>query len=171
MAPEDATSVRPPAAASEDRPAGGDIDRLRTRLAVPAGDLAWLAVAGGALVLAAASAWLAPPLSDLYPSPAHDLFPLWRVLIDPEPLEDVRSMIALATPVLLAGVVLALGTTRPSRPTLDPFVISLQVVGVVLLVIAVLGQPRGGPLLAHDYFDQYLLSAPNLIAGIVIGML
>jgi hypothetical protein len=171
MAPDDATSVRPPAAASEHRPAGGGIDRLRTRLAVPAGDLAWLAVAGGAVVLVASFAWLAPPLADLYPSPTDELFPLWRILIDPEPLEDVRSMLALATPVLLAGVLLALGTTRPSRPSLDPFVISLQVVGVVLLVIAVLEQPRGGPLLAPDYFDQYLLSAPNLIAGIVIGML
>ena len=104
-------------------------------------------MAGGALVLAAAFAWLAPPLSNLYPSPTSDVFPVWRWLIDPEPLEEVRSMLALATPFLLAAVVLALGTTRPSRPALDPLVIALQVVGVVLLVIAVLDQPRGGPLL------------------------
>jgi hypothetical protein len=144
--------------------------RLRARLRAPVEDLAWMAVAGGAVLLAAAFAWLAPPLSDLYPSPTHDLFPVWRILIDPEPLEEVRSMMALAGPVLLAGVVLALGTTRPPRPALDPFVIALQVGGVVLLVIAVLKQPSGGPLLAHGYFDRYLFSAPNLIAGIAIGL-
>jgi hypothetical protein len=145
--------------------------RLRARIGTSAEDLAWLAVAGGAVVLAAAFAWLAPPLSDLYPAPTHDLFPVWRTLIDPEPLEDVRSMLALVSPVLLAGVVLALGTSRPSRPALDPFLISLQIVGVVLLVIAVLEQPRGGPLLPHDYFDRYLVSVPNLIAGVAIGLL
>jgi hypothetical protein len=145
--------------------------RLRARLGTPAEDLAWLAVGGGAIVLAAALAWLAPPLSDLYPSPAHDLFTVWKSLIVPEPLEDVRSMLALISPVLVAAVVLALGTDRPPRPALDPLVISLQVIGVVLLVIAVLEQPTTGPLLPHDYFDRYLLSAPNLIAGVAIGLL
>ena len=38
-------------------------------------------------------------------------------------------------------------------------------------MVAVLGQPRAGPLLTNDYFDQYLVSVPNLIAGIVIGLL
>jgi hypothetical protein len=143
--------------------------RLRPRIGTSAEDLAWLAVACGSVLLAAAFAWLAPPLSELYPSPVHDVFAVWRVLIVPEPLEDVRSMLALISPVLLAGLVLGLGTARPSSPALDPFVVSLQVVGVLLLVIAVLEQPRGGPLLPHDYFDQYLVSAPNLIAGVAIG--
>jgi hypothetical protein len=147
------------------------LGRFRVRFATPAEDLAWLAVAGGAVLLAAAFAWLAPPLSDLYPSPTHDVFTVWRSLIDPEPLEDVRSILALGAPILLAGVVLALGTSRPWRPALDPLVISLQVIGVVLLVIAVLEQPRTGPLLPDDYFDRYLVSGPNLIAGVVIGML
>jgi hypothetical protein len=147
------------------------LGRFRARFATPAEDLAWLAVAGGALLLAAAFAWLAPPLSDLYPSPTHDVFTVWRHLIAPEPLEDVRSILALGAPILLAGLVVALGTNRPGRPALDPLVISLEVIGVVLLVIAVLEQPRTGPLLPDDYFDRYLVSAPNLIAGVAIGLL
>lgn len=147
------------------------LDRLRARLATPADDLAWLAVAGGAVALAGAFAWLAPALANLYPSPIHDVFTVWKGLIDPEPLEDVRSMLALGTPFLLAGVVVVFGASRPARPALDPIVIALQVAGVVLLVIAVLGQPRGGPLLGNDYFDPYLVSVPNLIAGVVIGLL
>ena len=80
-------------------------------------------------------------------------------------------MLALATPFLLAAARGRLRHPRPARPALDPVVIALQVAGVVLLVIAVLGQPRGGPLLANDYFDPYLVSVPNLIAGVVIGLL
>ena len=81
-------------------------------------------------------------------------------------------MLALATPFLLAAAVVVFGSLRARRGRrLDPFVIALQVAGVVLLVIAVLGQPRGGPLLTNDYFDPYLVSVPNLIAGVVIGLL
>jgi hypothetical protein len=147
------------------------LGRLRARLATPADDLAWLVVAGGALVLAAAIAWLAPALAKHYPAPSEDLFTLWKPEIDPEPLEEVRSMLTLATPFVLAALVLALGTARPPRPALDPLVIGLQVVGAALIVVAILGQPRGGPLLANNYFDQYLVSVPNLIAGVVIGLL
>ena len=136
----------------------------------PVEDLAWLAVLGGALVLAAALAWLAPALADLYPSPTHDVFAAWRGLIDPEPLEDVRSMLTLAAPFALAVVVLAFGVARPARPSLDPLLLAVQLIGVVLLVVAVLGQPRTGPLLSEDYFDRYLVSGPNLIAGVVIGV-
>ena len=130
-----------------------------------------MAVAAGALLLAAAFAWLAPPLSHLYPSPTHDEFPIWRVLIAPEPLEETRAILALGTPLLLAAVIVALGTARPSRPRLDALILPLQVGGVVLLVFAVLDQPQTGPLLRPDYFERYLVSAPNLIAGIVIGIL
>lgn len=147
------------------------IGRLHTRFATPVGDLAWLAVAGAAVVLAAVLAWLGPPLADLYPSPGGNLFAVWQVAIHPEPLEQVRSMITLATPFVIAVVLLALGTTRPSRPGLDPIVVAIQVTGVVLLIVAVLGQPRTGPLLNPHYFARYLLSAPNLIVGAGIGLL
>ena len=123
------------------------------------------------MALAVAFAFIAPPLSHLYPSPNFHVFTTWKTLIDPEPLEDVRSILALATPFLLAAAVVVFGSLRPARLQLDPVVIALQIAGVVLLVIAVLNQPRGGPLLAHSYFDPYLVSVPNLIAGVVIGLL
>ena len=58
----------------------------------PADDLVWLVVSAGGAALAAAFAWLAPPLSNLYPAPILDVFPAWKVLIHPEPLEDVRAI-------------------------------------------------------------------------------
>jgi hypothetical protein len=147
------------------------LGRLRARFATPAGDLAWLGVAGGGVLLAVALALLAPALSHLYPSPTNDVFTVWKGLINPEPLEDVRSILALGIPFLLALVVLALGTREPARPALDPLVLGLQVAGVVLLVVAVLEQPRTAQLTPVHYFDSYLLSSPNLIAGVVIGAL
>jgi hypothetical protein len=161
----------PPASTPEAPPGPGGVDRLRARLATPAEDLAWIAVAGGALLLAAAFTWLAPPLSNLYPSPIHDEFASWRVAIAPEPLEETRAILTLATPLLLAAIVLAFGTVRASRPRLDAMVIPLQLGGVGLLVAAVLNQAQTGPLLDANYFYRYLLSVPNLIAGIVIGLL
>jgi hypothetical protein len=137
---------------------------------MPAEDLAWLLVPAAALVLAAAFAWLTPSLAKLYPSPTGDLFQVWRSAVQPEPLEEVRSMLTLATPFVLAALVFALGTVGPSRRALDPAVIAIQVAGVVLLVVAVLSQPQTGPLLGADYFHRYLLSVPNLIIGVALGL-
>jgi hypothetical protein len=161
----------PPAAARTDAPPGaGNIGRLRARLATPAEDLAWIAVAGGAVLLAVAFTWLAPPLSKLYPSPIHDEFASWRVAIAPEPLEETRAILTLATPLLLAAIVVSFGTRRAPSPRLDAVVIPLQLAGVGLLVAAVLNQARTGPLLSPDYFYRYLVSVPNLIIGIVVGV-
>src|SRR5690349_12639623 len=166
------TSTRPPAGQSpvmERRPPR--TGRLQSLRRVPADDLAWLAVLAGALFLVVVFAWLSLPLSHLYPSPTHDEFQVWRVVIAPEPLEETRAIIALGTPLLLAAVVLALGTKRPARPALDALIVPLQIAGVVLLVFAVLDQPRTGPLLDPNYFERYLISTPNLIAGVGIGIL
>jgi len=135
------------------------------------GDLAWVGVGVTAVLLAAVVVVLGPPLSHLYPSPGGNLFPVWRPAIHPEPLEQTRSILTVAAPFLLAVVLLAFGTTRPSRRALDPLVIAIQVAGVILLAIAILGQPRSAPLAGPTYFARYLLSAPNLIAGLVIGLL
>jgi hypothetical protein len=147
------------------------IGRIRARLATPAEDLAWLLVPAAAVVLAAAFAWLAPPLSDLYPSPAQDAFTVWRGTIRPEPLEEVRSVIALATPVLAAAIVVALGVRSPGRRGLDPLIIAVQLVAAGMIVLAVLKQPRVPFLLLPDCCDRYLVSTPSLIAGVVIGVL
>ena len=145
--------------------------RLRARLATPAGDLAWIVVGGGAVMLTAAFLWIAPALAHLYPSPIHDEFSTWRTAINPEPLEEARAVIALGTPLLLATIVLALGSSGASNSRLDPWVIALQIACFALLVVAVLGQPQTGPFLSPDYFSRYLLSVRDLIAGTVIGLL
>jgi hypothetical protein len=147
------------------------LPRLRARLMLSADDLAWLLVLAAAAALAVAFIWITPSLSKLYPSPGGNLFATWQVAVDPEPLEEVRSMLALATPFILAAILLVFGAARASRRALDPIVIAVQLAGVALLVLAVLGQQQGGPLLSPDYFDRYLLSAPNLIAGVIIGFL
>jgi hypothetical protein len=149
----------------------GTAARLRWRRNIPAEDLAWLALPGMALAIAAAFAWLAPPLSNLYPSPAHDVFAIWRTAINPEPLEEVRSVIALSAPVFLAAIVVAAGARSSGRPALDPFIIAVQVAVAGLLMVAVLRQPEAPFFLRPDCCDRYLVSTPNLVAGVVIGVL
>ena len=145
--------------------------RLRWPRAIAAEDLAWLALPGMALAIAAAFAWLAPPLSNLYPSPAHDVFAIWRTAINPEPLEEVRSVIALSAPVFVAAIVVAVGTRSSGRPALDPFIIAVQVAAAGLLVVAVVRQPQVPFFLRPDCCDRYLVSNPDLVAGVVIGVL
>jgi hypothetical protein len=147
------------------------LSRLRARLESPAEDLAWLLVLAAAVALAVGFIWITPSVADLYPSPAGDLFATWRVAVDPEPLEETRSMLTLATPLILAAILLVFGAARAPRRALDPIVIAIQLAGVALLVIAVLRQQQTGPLLSPDYFDRYLVSAPNLIAGVIVGIL
>jgi hypothetical protein len=142
---------------------------LRRRFAAPAEDLAWLGAIAAAAVLAAAFAWLAPALADLYPSPSQHFFQTWAVKVNPEPLEDVRAMLALATPFAVALGVLLLGTGRPPTRSLDPPIVGVQIAGVTLIALCVLRQPHA-LILAPDYLQPYLLSGPNLIAGVLIGV-
>jgi hypothetical protein len=144
---------------------------LRQRFSAAPEEVAWIAVIAGGLLLAAAIAWLGPPIKGLYPSPGESLFPEWRVLVKPEPLEEVRSMLALATPFLLAGVVLLLGADRSPRRSADLPILTTQVALGGLLVWAILGQERRSGFLPTDYFEPLLLSVPVLAAGLVIGLL
>jgi hypothetical protein len=141
----------------------------RRRLA--AEDLAWLSLPLAALVLAAALAWLAPPLSHLQHAPARDVFRVWQLLIAPEPLEEARSILALAMPFLLGTIVLAAGSREPSRRRVDLPVILIQAVAAGLLVFAVVNQTTAGPLLPPHYFKPLLIGVPNMIAGVCIGLL
>ncbi len=133
-------------------------------------DLAWLGPIVGAVALAALFAWLTPALAKLYPAPNRDVFAQWQVLIQPEPLEEVRAMLTLAAPFALAVAVLAFGSRRAPRRSLDPLVVAAQLVAIVLLVSAVVEQPRRSGFLPLDYFDPLLLSVPNLVAGVCIGI-
>jgi hypothetical protein len=133
-------------------------------------DLAWLGPIAGAVVLAAAFAWLAPALAKHYPAPNYDVFAQWKPAIRPEPLEEVRAMLALGAPFVLGAIIVALGTRRSPRRSLDPVIVGAQVIGVGLLVVAVLEQPRQSGFFPLDYFKPYLLSVPVLVAGVLIGL-
>jgi hypothetical protein len=136
---------------------------------VSAEDIAWLGPVPLTLLLLAIIFWLAPPLSDLYPAPDQQVFPEWRFIMRPEPLEATRFLVAVAGPALLAAVIVAVGTARPTRRSLDPAVIAVQLVGIGFLAWSITGQEHVFPLTRPDYFDRLLLSVPNLIAGVVIG--
>ena len=142
----------------------------RRRLSMPAEDLAWLGSICGAILLALACWKLAPQLAKLYPEPAHNVFALWRTAVLPEPLEETRSILALGTPFLVAAAILAFGTRAAPSRSLNRLIVPAQAAAIVLLVVAVLKQPRQSGFLI-DYFQPYLLSVPNLVAGVVIGIL
>jgi hypothetical protein len=144
---------------------------LRERLAAAPEDVAWIATIAGAILLAAVIAWMCPLIKGLYPSPGTNLFPEWRVLVKPEPLEEVRSIVALATPFILAGIVILLGADRPPRRSTELPILVVQVAFGGLLIWALLGQPRRSGFLPPDYFEQLLLSVPVLVAGLLIGLL
>jgi hypothetical protein len=146
------------------------LSRLRRRLAMPAEDLAWLGAIAGAILLAIVFVTGSGRLATLYPSPKTDVFAVWQPLIQPEPREEVRSILALATPFALAAVILALGTRERPRRSLDPLIVAVQAVTAGLLVWGVLEQPRQSGFL-FDYFQPYLLSVPNLVGGVLIGLL
>lgn len=143
---------------------------MKSRLGKAPEDVAWLAIVVGGLLLTAAIAWLAPVLDTLYPNPGGDLFPEWDPVVMPEPLEQVRAMLALAAPVILAAVVVLLGDERPPRRSLDYPILAAQLILGGLLVWAVLEQSRLSGFLPEDYFEPLLLSVPVLVAGAVIGV-
>jgi hypothetical protein len=141
------------------------------RFGVAAEDLAWLGPVVGAVLLLAAFAWVSPVLARHFPEHHGQVFQVWQGAVIPEPREEVRSMLALGAPFVLAAVILGLGTRRPPRRSLDPIILGAQVLGIGLLVWAVVEQPRpAGFLLPLDYFKPLLISVPNLVAGVCIGI-
>ena len=142
----------------------------RRRFSMPAEDLAWVGSICGAIVVALACWKLAPQLARLYPEPVHDVFSLWRTTVLPEPLEETRSILALGTPFVVAAAIIAFGTPGAPSRSLNRLIVPAQAAAIVLLVAAVLKQPRQSGFLI-DYFQPYLLSVPNLVAGVVIGIL
>lgn len=143
---------------------------LMGRLRMPAEDLAWLGPIVGALVLLAAFAWVSPVLARHFPEHYGEVFSLWRGTIRPEPREEVRSMLALGAPFVLGAIIIALGTRRAPRSSLDPIILGAQVFAIGLLVWAVVEQPRVSGFLPVDYFKPALLSVANLVGGVVIGV-
>src|SRR5918995_2641386 len=147
------------------------LSETKDRLGLAPEDLAWLLAVAAAVLLAAAAAWLAPQLGNLYPEPATDVFSIWRGAVIPEPIEQARGIMVLAAPFFLALLIASLGTPGATRPSLEPLIIGVQVTAFGLVALAVLEQPHVYRLfLAPDYFDPLLLSVPNLAAGTLLGL-
>jgi len=140
------------------------------RRRIAADDLAWLSAIAGSVLLVGLLLLIAPLLADLYPSPSHPVFEVWAAKVNPEPREDVRGMLVLGTPFLVAAGVLFLGSGQRPRRSLDLLIVAAQLVAAALLVWAVVRQPHLVPLAPADYLDPLLLSEPNLIAGALIGV-
>src|SRR5262249_41998992 len=108
--------------------------------------------------------------SHLYPGPNEQVFPEWRALLKPEPLEATRFLIAAAGPVILAAVGLAMGTRQAGRRSAGGPRVAIPPTGARVLSRSV-GPPTPSPALTSpSYFDPLLLSVPNVIAGLVMGL-
>ena len=142
---------------------------MKRRRAMPADDLAWIGAIVAAVALGVAFILLVPELAKLYPAPADDVFAVWKPVVMPEAREEVRSILTLAAPIVLGGVLIGLGTREAGRRSLDPLIVGAQVAGVTLIVVGVLEQPRQSGFFV-DYFKPYLLSVPNLVAAVVLGI-
>jgi hypothetical protein len=146
----------------------------RVRLA--AQDLAWLGLVPAAVITLAAIEWLAPALDGaLAPSSSYHQFTGLGELFAPEPLEEARFLIAISAPVALAAVVMLLGAGRAGRRSLDPAIIVIQ--AVILAFVAWTVTKTNTDLAvfpdyiaARNYLPAYLVGAPVLVAGIVIGI-
>jgi hypothetical protein len=155
-------------------PAGSRESSWRNRY--PADDLAWLGLVPAAAVTLAAIAWLAPALDGLLaPSSSYHRFAGLGQLFVPEPLEEARFLIAIAAPVVLAVLVVLLGSKRSGRRRLDPPIIVVQAVIAAFVAWAVTRTNTDLAVLPdlvaeRDYLPNYLVGAPVLMAGIAIGL-
>ena len=143
---------------------------FRGRFSAPAEDLAWLGLIAAAVLLAAAYVWLVPAVKGVWPSPSHSFFMTFAPKVRPEPLEDIRAVLTLAAPFAIAACILLLGTRGAARRSLDPAIAVAQVAAGVMLVLSILRQPHTLVPLPADYLQPYLLSLPNLVAGLCIGL-
>jgi hypothetical protein len=121
--------------------------RTAARTASTPADLAWLLLVPCGLVLVGAIVLLGPPLADLlFPPPDIAFWPTATptLAIRPEPDEQARFLLALAGPVALSGLLLALrARPLPLRPpTVVLLVQASQVLLAALVLAAVVAQQR-----------------------------
>ncbi len=116
---------------------------MSPRAALPASELAWPAtlVVGAAFALAAVL--LGPPLGELLvPAPLDFLDePGFAFVINPEPTELARSLIAIAAPLAVAAAVLGLaGRPAPARvhALLRPGAFAAQAICLAIALVALL---------------------------------
>jgi hypothetical protein len=152
------------------------------RIAVAPGELAWLLALPCALLLVAAIALLGPPLGRLL-FPAPDIA-FWNtgittLAVRPEPTEQARFLIALAGPVALSALLVALrGRPLPLRSgTAALLAQASQIVLAAFALTAVIAQQRvvydaiysGGAPFRRIYFTPAtLVVAALLTVGAVV---
>jgi hypothetical protein len=129
---------------------------VRGTRALTTSDAAWIAAIAATALGLLAIALLGPPLGHtlLTPDPVR-FFELFEEEVRPEPVEQGRYLIAVATPLLLAGLALVI-SRRPSRSASlasDGLALAAQVLLAVFVIAALLQQremfgslyPASGP--------------------------
>ena len=113
------------------------------RAQLRAGELAWLAALPIAAIVVPAIVLLGPPLSDvLFPRAPVSFWETTAVF--PEPVEHARYLIALSTPLLLAGFLVVCARRALSAPprTIALLVAAVQVVALAFVAACVVSQHR-----------------------------
>jgi hypothetical protein len=149
--------------------------RRGARVAVEAGALAWLLAVPVALVSVALIALLGPPLGRLLHSGGEDAYTFWSELqwtVVPEPTEQGRFLLALAAPLLLAGLLVATarrGLVLPPRaaraavPLAQAALIAVAVVCLVVQQRLVYEVPIYQAGVSHRW--RYFTPATLVVAG------
>lgn len=134
-------------------------------------DLAWLAVVPAVAIVAPALRWLAPPLArTVMPTPSWHVFPSVRSLIVPEPLEQLRYFMALATPVLIIGFALLLRWAAVRRSWSRARWCGPGVVAVQLLVVAGAGYCWADQADRRPWFTGVNLVVALVVAGALLAL-
>jgi hypothetical protein len=148
----------------------------RGRERIAADDVAWLGLIPVAALTLAGMKWLAPALKGLLDPPGdYHPFPRLVFLFAPEPVEEARFLIAVAAPIVLAGLVAILGTDRQTQRRLDPVIIVIQLATLGFAAWALTKTETGLPVFPHiiaapNFLPRYLVGSWVLAGGIAIGV-
>lgn len=135
-----------------------------------AAHLAWFALVPTVAIVLTAVAWLAPPLArTIYPSATWTAFTSIRVLVVPEPTEQVRYLVALAAPFVAAGLGLAALKVAAGRwhrrRWHDVAVVAVQLGVVATLAVCWVAQSRH-----YRWFSVWDLLGGAAIGGALLGL-
>jgi hypothetical protein len=143
-----------------------------------AGDVAWLVALPCAALVAAAIVLLGPALGRLlFPHASLHFWPVFAIIVRPEPTEQARYLIALGAPLLVSAATLA-AVRRHARARLAPATVVRLVAGVqalgLLLVVACIVNQRAqtyGPLFTGTGSSSHTVyfTLPTLLVACAIA--
>jgi hypothetical protein len=124
-----------------------------------------VAVVVTAAVVLALAAWVAPPVArTLLPHATWVPLPTVRKLVVPEPLEQLRFLIALGAAVAVGPVAVVVWRRAPGRTSVGgAALVVAQVLGLVLVVVCWRAQAG-----QHRWFSDRALVAAAVLAGSVL---